>query len=337
MRFVILGAGGLGSVIGGFLAKAGEDVTLIGRQAHVDAINRSGLRITGIRGEHLIRERLTAVTHPDQAQGEFDYLILLTKAKGSEVAMNDAKGLVQRCKAVLSLQNGIGKEETLRKWAGRDKVIGASTIEGGVLEGPGHAMNGLTTPVTGYFGELDGGTSPRTIALAEAFTRAGLVSKAVDDINQVLWEKLMQIGTASGWSVSTLGLRLYFPDGLEVREGAENYIALARDFLKVYKGMGYTPQNYYAPMGQFKEFDELPFDKAVEVMQGVGRHFRARAKESGVEGRTSMHEDLARGRKTEVDIILKPYIDKAKELGIEVPVLTTVYRIVKTQDAYLAP
>ena len=335
MRFVILGAGGLGSVIGGFLAQAGEDVTLIGRQAHVDAINKDGLRITGIRGEHLIRDRLTAVTHPDQAQGEFDYLILLTKAKGSEVAMNDARGLVQRSKAVLSLQNGIGKEEALRAWAGRDKVIGASTIEGGVLEGPGHAMNGLTTPVTGYFGELDGGTSPRTIAIADAFTRAGLTSRAVDDINQVLWEKLMQIGTASGWSVATLGLRLYFPDGLEVREGAESYIALAKDFLKVYKAMGYEPQNYYAPMGQFREFDTLPFDKAVEVMQGVGRHFRERAKASGVEGRTSMHEDFARGRKTEVDIILKPYIDKAKELGVDIPVLTTVSRIVKVQDANL--
>lgn len=337
MRFVILGAGGLGSVIGGFLAKAGEDVTLIGRQAHVDAIKQNGLRLTGIRGEHVIRENLTAVTHPDQASGEFDYLILLTKAKGTEVALRDARELVKRVKCVLSLQNGIGKEETLRAWAGRDKVLGASTIEGGVLESPGHAMNGLTTPVTAYFGELDGGSSPRAVAIAEAFTRAGFVSRAVEDINQVLWEKLMQIGTASGWSVATLGLRLYFPDGLEVREGAENYIALARDFLKVYKAMGYTPQNYYAPMGQFREFDELPFDQAAEVMLKVGRHFRAQAKASNLEGRTSMHEDVARGRKTEVDIILKPYIDKAAELGLEVPVLTTIYRIVKVQDAYLAP
>ena len=50
MRWCILGAGGLGSVIGGYLAKAGEEVTLIGRPAHMQAIRERGLRITGLRG-----------------------------------------------------------------------------------------------------------------------------------------------------------------------------------------------------------------------------------------------------------------------------------------------
>lgn len=337
MRFIIGGAGGLGSVIGGFLAEAGEDVTLVARQRHVDAIRANGLRISGIRGEHLVRDNLTAITDPSQAEGEFDYMVVLVKGKDTETLLAQFEPIKDRLKSVMSLQNGIGKEERLREWAGRDKVIGASTIEGGVLIEPGHAMNGLTTPTTAYFGELDGGTSERTIALADAFTRAQLTAKPVDNVMQVLWEKLMQIGTASGWSVSTLGLRLYFPDGLEVREGAEQYVLLARDFLKVYKGMGYDPQNYYAPMGQYRELDALPFDEAVDLMQNVGRMFRERAKGGDSEGRTSMHEDMARGRKTEVDVILKPYVDKARELGLETPILDSTYRIIKTQDAYLEP
>ena len=331
MRFVILGAGGLGSVIGGYLAKAGEDVTLICRPAHAQAINANGLKISGVRGDHLVREHLTAVTTPDEATGEFDHLIILVKGKDTETALAQAEGLKARCKNVFSLQNGIGKEERLRQWAGRDKVIGASTIEGGTLHEPGVVSNPLTTPVTAYFGELDGGTSPRTDALAEAFTRAGLVAKSVPNIMQVLWEKLVQIGTASGWSVSTLGLRLYFQDGLLVRQGAEHYVALAKDMLRVYGAMGYTPQNFYAPMSQFKELNELDFEGGVAMMMKLGE----RLKQQGMRGRTSMHEDVIRGKKTEVDFLLKPFLDKAAELNLQVPVLETVYRIVKTQDAYL--
>jgi 2-dehydropantoate 2-reductase len=331
MRFVILGAGGLGSVIGGYLAKAGEDVTLICRPAHAQAINANGLKISGVRGDHLVREHLTAVTTPDEATGEFDHLIILVKGKDTETALAQAEGLKARCKNVFSLQNGIGKEERLRQWAGRDKVIGASTIEGGTLHEPGVVSNPLTTPVTAYFGELDGGTSPRTDALAEAFTRAGLVAKSVPNIMQVLWEKLVQIGTASGWSVSTLGLRLYFQDGLLVRQGAEHYVALAKDMLRVYGAMGYTPQNFYAPMSQFKELNELDFEGGVAMMMKLGE----RLKQQGMRGRTSMHEDVIRGKKTEVDFLLKPFLDKAAELNLQVPVLETVYRIIKTQDAYL--
>lgn len=331
MRFVILGAGGLGSVIGGYLAKAGEDVTLICRPAHAEAINSNGLKISGVRGDHLVRENLTAVTSPDEAAGEFDHLIILVKGKDTETALAQAEGLKTRCKNVCSLQNGIGKEERLRAWAGRDKVVGASTIEGGTLHEPGVVSNPLTTPITAWFGELDGGTSPRTDALAEAFTRSGLVARSVPNIMQVLWEKLVQIGTASGWSVSTLGLRLYFQDGLLVRQGAEHYVALAKDMLRVYGAMGYTPQNFYAPMSQFKELNELDFEAGVAMMMKLGE----RLQQQGMRGRTSMHEDVIRGKKTEVDFLLKPFLDKAAELGLAVPVLETVYRIVKAQDAYL--
>ena len=77
MRVCVLGAGALGSLTGGYLAESGVDVTLIGRQAHIDAINKEGLKFVGRRGEFTVRDNLTAVTSADQAVGEFDYLILL--------------------------------------------------------------------------------------------------------------------------------------------------------------------------------------------------------------------------------------------------------------------
>ena len=87
MRICILGAGGLGSVLGGYLAQAEVDVTLIGRPAHMQVIAQCGLRISGIRGEFLIRDHLTPLTHPREADGTFDYLILLVKGKDNQQAL----------------------------------------------------------------------------------------------------------------------------------------------------------------------------------------------------------------------------------------------------------
>jgi len=334
MRICILGAGGLGSVIGGYLAQAGVDVTLIGRPAHMQAIAQRGLRISGIRGECVIKDHLTPFTHPREAEGAFDYLILLVKGKDNQQALQDAAVLTGRVSTVLSLQNGVGKNDILEQWVGADKVIGASTIEGGTLVEPGYVRNTLTTPTTAYFGERDGSSSRRVQELTTAFNRAGLGAQAVANITQVEWEKLLQIATASGWSVTTLAgvSRLTFADGVAVREGAEHYVQLATELLALYKALGYTPQDFYAPLSRFRHFESWSFTEAVEQVMEMGRRLQAQ----GMTGRTSMHEDVLRGRKTEVDFILKPFVEKAETLGIASPTVRAVYRISKTVDQYLA-
>ena len=228
------------------------------------------------------------------------------------------------------------KEEILARWLGdAGRVIGFSTIEAGHLEAPGHAHNGLTVPVTNYVGEMDGTLSPRVQALTDAFNAAGFSTKAMTNIHQVLWEKLTQICGAASWSVSTMAGNpaLYFPDGLLVREGAEHYVQVGREAISVYKAMGYTPQNFYAPVSKLKELDQAgDFDAAVDMMMALGKGMKAQ----GYAGRTSMHEDVLRGKKTEVDWIIKPILDKARELNVPVPTLTAAYRIIKTLDAYLS-
>lgn len=333
MRYVILGAGGLGSVVGGYLAHTGEQVALIGRQAHMDAIARDGLRITGPKGDFCIRENLTLATHPDQLEGAFDYLIVCVKSKDLDTALAQAQNLVRRVDTVLTLQNGIGKEPRLEAWAGPGKVVGASTMEGATLVAPGQCINPFTGPATAYFGELDGRITPRVQELARAFTAARMSARAVDNIIQVTWEKLVQIGLASGWSVSNLaGGDLYFVDGITVREGAESYMQIAREMLSVYKALGYTPQDFYTPMTQFRDLDAASFEEGVEILLAWGRKLKA----EGMKGRTSMHVDFKRGRKLEVDEILKPFLDKADEFAIPVPTVRAAYRTIKILDHYLA-
>lgn len=332
MKYVILGAGGLGSVVGGYLAHTGQDVTLIGRQAHMDAIARDGLRITGPKGDFCIRENLTLATHPDQVAGEHDYLIVCVKSKDMESTLADAQDLVRRVGTVLTLQNGIDKEPRLQAWAGPGKVVGASTMEGATLVAPGTCINPFTGPATAYFGELDGTITPRVQELARAFTAARMSARAVDNIKQVTWEKLVQIGLASSWSVSNLaGGDFYFIDGITVREGAESYLQIALELLSVYRALGYEPQDFYAPMTQFRDLEKGTFDQGVALLMAWGNQLKA----ANMKSRTSMHVDFTRGRKLEVDEIIKPFIDKTRELGIAIPTVVAAYRTIKLLDHYL--
>ena len=330
LHVCIHGVGGLGSVIGGRLARAGCQVSLIGRQAHMDAIKAGGLRVTG-REDFVVRENLSCVTHPDQVTGDIDFYILLTKQKGMASALADASVLLDRVSVALTLQNGVGKEAQLIEAFGADRVIGGSIMEGGTLIEPGYVNNHVTSEYTAYFGELAGGTSERTEALAGAFTDAGMNSKAAEDIQHVLWEKVVQVGGASAWGASTLAgnPELDFGSGLSNPDGAAHYVTISKELLAVYRELGYRPQNFYTPVSFLKEVDEMSFDEAVKHCIGLGEYF---TNKKGV--RTSMHEDLLAGRKTEVDAIILPLVEQAERLSVAAPTLVGAYRVIKTLDFY---
>ena len=334
MRVGILGAGGLGLVLGAGLACSGTDVVLVGRPGHVDAIRERGLEIDGISGHHIVSEHLEAVTNVDEIEGYLDYLIVVVKAAAMDAALADAVRIKDRIGAVLSLQNTVVKDELLVKAFGAELVIGASTIEGGTLEGPGRVRHTATCPTTAYFGELDGSISPRIDALVAAFCAGGFASVGTHAIHQVEWEKLMQIGVVAGFSVSALAAvpRARFADGIALRCGAELYVGLASELLQVYSAMGFEPQDFFAPFSKFKAIATQTFDEAVAEQMELGRSMKA----AGMGGRASMHEDVLNGRRTEVDYILGPYVAEATSRGMAVPTLTAVHRIANTINLLLA-
>jgi 2-dehydropantoate 2-reductase len=331
VRICIVGAGGLGSVIAGWLADSGVDVTLVGRPGHIGAIRENGLTISGIRGRSVIRE-LTAVTHPNQASGEFDYFILAVKAWSTSEALAESSVLLDRTAVALSLQNTVSKEDELSEWIGADRVIGASTIEGGVIQSPGVVAHTATAPTTAYFGELDGKSSRRVGSLVDAFLAAGFTTTETDEIHQVEWEKLLQIAIVGSWSASTFGaLGGSVGQGLLVKEAAEQYVQLTRELLAVYRAMGYEPADYYAPYSRFRAFHSWTFDQAVTEMSALGRSMV----DQGLFGRPSLHEDLRHGRPTEIEQSVGTWLRKAEQLGLEVPTAYALYRIVKSLEYWL--
>jgi 2-dehydropantoate 2-reductase len=332
MNICILGAGGLGSVFGAWLAESGVDVTLVARAPHVDAIRSDGLRLAGFRGDLAVTDRLRAVTTPDEATGEFDYLLLLVKAKDTAPTLESAAGLRDRVGVALSMQNTVSKETELADWIGADRVIGASTIEAGTLVGPGAVRHVATAPVSCYFGEVGGGSSPRVDAIVAAFEAAGFASKAADDIEHVEWEKLLQISAVAAFSASTFGaLGGSFAQALAVREAAEHYVQLATELLAVYRAKGFEPADFYAPFSRFREFERESFEESVEQAMALGRDMRRQ----NFIGRPSLHDDLLRGKRTELDFCVGAFLAEAGRYGVEVPTVRAAYRVVKALEFWL--
>ena len=177
MRVVVLGAGAIGSLLGGLLARS-HDVFLVGREAHVAAIRRNGLRISGAthgKAKPRAVASISGVKAPD-------LLLVAVKAYDTVDAMKGARPLIGPRTTVLSFQNGITTLDLLERCVPPGRLIGGWTSHGATLEKPGavrHAGAGDTV-----IGELDGSASARTRELAASLSGAGIRTTLSNDIRR---------------------------------------------------------------------------------------------------------------------------------------------------------
>jgi len=195
MRIAILGSGGVGGYFGGRLAAAGTDVTFIARGAHLEAIRRHGLRIQSPRGDAHIADAKAVATIAEA--GPVDLVLVGVKLWDTEAIAPTLRPLAEAGAAILSLQNGVQKDEILRRHLPAEAVMGgvcyiAATIaEPGVIAHSG-AMQRLV------FGEYGGARSRRGEALLAACTAAGIDAEFSDAIEQLVWEKFVFLVGLSG-------------------------------------------------------------------------------------------------------------------------------------------
>ena len=317
MRTVIVGAGGLGSVVGGYLAKAGYPVTLIARPAHVEAIRDSGLEIAAADGRHLIRE-VQATDNP-KAVTAADLLILTVKTYDTDEALKGVAHLSGRVRCALSLQNGVLKDRALGAVFGPESVIGATSMIGATLEGPGKVH--YTAPSTTYVGEFDRRETDRVRAVVEMFDKAGLKTQAAADIRSVTWCKLNHILPSASLSVLT---RLEFHRVLKDRTLAALFVELTRECAQLAKAQG-IPLNDF-PGFEVKTVCEVPMEEAIAFVREHGQKMEAAGM---TRVRISMLQDVERGKRTEVEEIIGYVVREAGRLQTPVPKIELVYRLVK--------
>ena len=274
MRIGVLGgAGAMGSIVGGTLAEAGNDVTLIdvAREA-VELINRDGLRIEDKTGQARTVQ-VRATTEP-AAAGVVDLLIVFTKNYHTADAVRAAQPAIGAHTAVLSLQNGWGNAPAIASIVGEERVLAGVTYHSATVLGPGHVQHagqGMT-----FIGELDGAMSERLDRIAATLGAAGLEVTPTATVLQAIWSKL-------ALNVCTLPtsalLRFYAGQLVEHEAMRELMQALLRETVAVARAQGIT----------------LDFDERWAAITGLlGRAAR---------GKSSMLQDVERGRRTEIGVI----------------------------------
>jgi 2-dehydropantoate 2-reductase len=295
LKFAVLGAGALGSAMGGVLTEAGNEVYLITRnQAHVEAIAVRGLTLRTAGLDRTIEAQAsTEVT----AAGVVDCVIILVKSAQTREAMASAMSLLGPETIVMSLQNGLGHEDILGEVVGRNRVLAGKTYCGGQFLAPGHVICGTQERET-HIGELNGEISSRVQKIADTFNAAGLLTLVSNNIMGTIWDKLL-INVATGALSGVTGL--CYGDLYQLPELEACAMAAVAEAMQVAQARG-VKISIAEPNQAWR-------------MAGAGLPFEFKA---------SILQSLERGARTEVDYINGAVVRLGLQHGVPTPVNSTL-------------
>jgi 2-dehydropantoate 2-reductase len=299
VRVAVFGAGAVGCFYGGMLARAGHEVVLIGRPAHVDAIRRQGLHFEGLQfDEHI---RVAASTEAQAVRGARLVLVCVKSTDSEQAAMQIAPYL-DADSIVVNLQNGVDNAERIQARLSRP-VIPAVVYVATEMAGPGHLKHHGRGELV--IGALDAAPPP---ALREALARvqrwfgeAGIKVAISDNVAGELWAKLVvncAYNAISAISQLPYGAMI---DGVGVREVMRDVVA---ETLAVAAASGVRT----AP--------EL-VDNVYRIAQWMPTQYSSTA------------QDLQRGRPTEIDHLNGYVVRRGDALGVPVPTNRVLYALVK--------
>lgn len=188
MRVGVAGAGGVGGLLGGLLARHGADVALLARGEHLGALRARGLRIEGTLGD-FTTDRF-AVSDRGSGLGTCDVVFVAVKTWQLERTIAELRPMVGDGTVVVPLQNGIGAWDLLARELGERAVVGGIIFVNSWVDAPG-VIKQLGPNVRVVMGERGGGTSPRLTAIADLLGRAGITAELEPDILARNWEKFL--------------------------------------------------------------------------------------------------------------------------------------------------
>jgi 2-dehydropantoate 2-reductase len=302
-RVAIVGCGAMGSVYAGLMADAGHEVFAVTLWPdHAQAMRENGLRVEGASGDRLARVHASTST---DGIGPCDLVVIATKAFDVEAAARSTLPLLGPETVVQTIQNGLGSAERVAPVVGPERLaVGVAGGFGASMRGPGHVHhNGMEMVRFGAYGGLP---TQLLQASAEIWRSAGFNVKLFQDIDRMVWEKLIMNVTFSGTSALTgltVGEIMADPDAWKVARGcAEEAVAVAA-----------------------AKRIALQVGDPIEHIRLLGGRI--------ANARPSMLLDHLAGRRSEIDVINGSIPRAAAEVGLSAPVNATVVALVKVREA----
>ncbi|MBV8831102.1 MAG: 2-dehydropantoate 2-reductase [Acidobacteriaceae bacterium] len=308
MKTVILGAGAMGSALGGALAKAGNEVVLVEvAKETIDAVNSRGLIVQDKTG-HQETVKIPATDQPASV-GSADLVVVFVKCYHTEDAVRSVTPIIGPTTTILSLQNGWGNGPTIGKVVGLEKVLLGVSYHSATLLGPGHVLHAGQGNT--FIGELDGTFSERLTAVAKVFNAAGINVTPTGSVLKEIWSKL---------ALNAVTL----PTSAAIQLTAERLLD-AEEMQQLMKGI----LKEVVAVAQAQKI-ALEFDERWQAISGLLGKLAANTK-------GSMLQDVERKRRTEIDVINGAVVEAGKRLGIPTPYNNAMLWLIKALERSFRP
>lgn len=301
MKFLVLGAGGIGGYFGGRLAASGADVTFLVRERRHEQLQRDGLVIESALGN--LKTPVKTVTAGELRPG-YDLVILTCKAYDLNVAMDAIAPVMDGKCALLPLLNGIEHLEKLDARFGHGSILGGSCHIAAMLKSDG-VIKHLNELHRIIFGERDKSVTPRIEAIEEAFGKSGVDAKRSSDIMLEMWEKIAFLSTLAGM---TCLMRANVGEISRTPDGAELMLRYFLACVQIATKCGHPPRAH--------------------VLERMNDAFT----DPNSVATASMLRDLESGGQVEADHIVGFMLRKAREQYIDDSLLTVAYTHLKAYD-----
>jgi 2-dehydropantoate 2-reductase len=313
-RCLVWGAGAIGGTLGAHLARGGHDVTLVDTaDEHVAAVNRVGLAIEGPIATFTVRVR--AFT-PDTLVGEWDTIVLATKAHHTEAATQALLPHLTPGGCVISAQNGLN-ELAIASIVGPARTVGAFVNFGADYMQPGVIHYGGRGAVV--IGEIDGTITPRANAIRDAWLDFDTQAIVSPNIWGYLWGKEAYGAMLFATALTNESIA----DALALPKYRERYVALAREILAVARARGVTPEAFdgFEPAAYGPRVTSGAASRSLDAL--VAHNRRSAKSHSGI------WRDLAvRKRRTEVDAQLGIVVSLGREAGVATPLTARLVELI---------
>jgi 2-dehydropantoate 2-reductase len=289
MRIAVMGTGGVGGYFGARLAAGGHDVAFIARGAQLKALRDNGLQVRSPLGDLHLPE--VVATDDPASLAPVDLVLFGVKLWDTEAAAEQIRPLLRDDTAVVSFQNGVVKDDILRRVLGAEHVLGGVCYIAATIAEPG-VINHANTLQRLVFGEYDGRLTPRVEAFHQAGKESGIDVEVSPDIARTIWEKFVFLVGLSGTTSlarTPIGRIRANPRSREfLRDVMDEVVQVARA-----SGV------------------ELPVDYALDRLAFVDTVPETMT--------SSMHHDLERGNRLEVAWLSGDVADRARALGLPAP------------------